>query len=57
LIISKHPPYAHTPLHLLADFLRRGRCDGQHTRKTFKIKHPPCPLQRGRCDGQHTRAL
>ena len=26
------PPYAHTPLRQLADFLRRGRCDGQDTR-------------------------
>ena len=28
-------PPTHTPLRQLADFLQRGRCDGQYTRKTF----------------------
>jgi len=32
LSVINIPPFAHTPLRQLADFLQRGRCDGQHTR-------------------------
>ena len=35
LRIIKASPHTHTPLRQLADFLRRGRGDGQHTRKNF----------------------
>ena len=29
------PPFAHTPLRQLADFLQRGRRDGQYTRISY----------------------
>ena len=34
------PPFAHTPLRQLADFLQRGRCDGQYTRAAQQYNIP-----------------